>query len=198
MAPINLPMRFRRACAVGYLYFAPEALCAASYLKEKNALSSAARLKKPATVYLFSLTVRAWQHAYNKICTLSCTFHSRCWTDKGGGQRGEIKCHNESKGHNSFWSNALRDESCSGEPFWPLMGLQPRERMRRDWRAHINSNYSQCMRSCKWRPHSGGRRRFPLTNPHHPTRLPPFWKCPLRLFLFFSFFFFFFYEELWL
>ena len=39
MAPINLPMRFRRACAVGYLYFAPEALCGAFYLEKKKKAS---------------------------------------------------------------------------------------------------------------------------------------------------------------
>lgn len=135
-------------------------------------------LGQNASSYFLSLTVRAWQHAYNKICTLSCTFHSPCWTDKEGGQRGEIKCHNESKRHNSFWSKALRDESCSGEPFWPLMALlTARKRMRRDWRAHINSNYSQRMRSCKW-PTSQWCLMTTFSN-KTPTL---FSKCPLRLF----------------
>lgn len=112
-------------------------------LREMCSIGQLGRSSTPS----WSLSVRAWQHACIKICTLSCTFRSWCWTDKEGGQRREIKCHNESKRHNSFWSNALRDESCSGEPLWPRMAPQQTSR---DWRAHINSNYSQRMRFCKW------------------------------------------------
>ena len=97
--------------------------------------------KRFSHIPLTPLTMLAWQHAYDQICALSRTCHSCCSVDTGGGQRGEIKCHNESKRHNSLWSNALRDESCSANPSdqWRL-----HSRGEEGVGAWIHSNYSQC------------------------------------------------------
>lgn len=128
------------------------------------------------------LTLRAWQRAYNKICTLSCAFHSWCWADKGGGQRGGIKCHNESKRHNSFGSNALQGWVMLRWTLLTTDGPAAEKTMRRDWRAHINSNYSQCMRSCKWPSSQWWPVFFNKTTPFPPSESVPseflvLWKC---------------------